>query len=124
MLMGTLAFVAGIALTDAAALIMAFAAMAVGIGFLVQGWLRIRRFTLAHPEVVSACASPAVTHTAPIERWKRTLLAVAFMLAGVLFLSGGAFLMADAEPYSVEILLLGIVFTVIGLSGLLVSVRR
>lgn len=121
--MGIIAVVGAIAWSDASILLLGLSTLVIGLAFVVQGWFRVRRFARALPDVATACASPVITLNAPLERWMKTLLAGAFVLAGVMFLSAGVFLMTEAEPSGIGILLLGGVFTAFGLRGLLIAAR-
>jgi hypothetical protein len=122
-LMGAIAVAGALVWLDASILILGLSTLVIGLAFVIQGWLRVRKLARVLPEIASSCASPTITRNAPLERWKRTLLAGAFVIAGVLFLSAGVFLMTEAEPSGIGILLLGGVFMALGLLGLLVAAR-
>jgi len=116
-LMGVVAVVGAIAWSDASVLLLGLSTLAIGLALVIQGWLRIRRFARTFPDDVSARASPIVPHSAPLERWKRTVLTGAFLLPGIQFICVGVFLIAGVQQFGVEILLLGSAFTAIGLRG-------
>lgn len=121
--MGTIALVCAIMLSDASILLLGFSTMAIGVLLLIRGWLRIRRHIQGIRDVVGAGASIPATQYVPLGRWKRGVLAGALLMIGALILLEGILLMVRVQQFGVEITLMGIALTAIGLLGL-VSISR